>query len=284
MIKNYRYDDNTKLSEHFKVSEFRCKCGKMHEILIDSDLVELLEKVRKKLNSSSCNIYSGHRCRDYNKKVGGSLTSPHVDGYAVDCSFLDRNGKRIPSSQVCLTLEDLGHSYGIGYRCGGSLDSTGNTHVDVKKRKWYGDESKSMSASCCASFYQYFGFHPVTYQVYDLVKKCWLNKIVLGKGVGILSYAGNLGHPMGGLKIDVLSYRVHFLDLNYWSEWVTGSLCFAGNLENRIDGIQVKNCIYQVHLKNGVWLGKIAKVDDTPLGYAGIYGKEIDALKLFATF
>ena len=39
-------------------------------------------------------------------------------------------------------------------------------------------------------------------------------------------------------------------------------------------------CQYQAHLKNGDWLHLIQKVDDTALGYAGIYGKEIDALKL----
>ncbi len=61
---------------------------------------------------------------------------------------------------------------------------------------------------------------------------------------------------------------------------MTGSDGYAGNLKEAIDGIQVKNIQYQAHLKNGDWLHLIQKVDDTALGYAGIYGKEIDALKL----
>ncbi len=160
-INSYKYNDTSRLSAHFKVSEFKCKCGKAHDILIDSDLVHLLEKVRSKLNASACNIYSGHRCVNHNKSVGSGSTSPHINGYAVDCYFLDQNRKRIPSSKVCLALEDLGHVYGIGYRCGGSADSTGNTHIDVKPRKWYGDESKSMSKSCCTSYYDYFGLKKV---------------------------------------------------------------------------------------------------------------------------
>lgn len=158
MIKSYKYNDTSNLSDHFRVSEFKCKCGKNHDIMIDSNLVPLLEKVRSKLNASACNIYSGYRCPSHNKAVGSSSTSGYShSGYAVDCYFLDQNGKRIPSKTVCLALEDLGHKYGIGYRCGGSANSTGNTHIDVKPRKWFGDESKSMSKSCCNSFYTYFG-------------------------------------------------------------------------------------------------------------------------------
>ncbi len=161
MIKSYKYNDISRISEHFKVSEFKCKCGKTHDVLIDSNLVDLLEKVRSKLNASACNIYSGYRCSTHDKNIKGSGKGPHTLGYAVDCYFLDQNRKRIPSSKVCLTLEDLGHNKGIGYRCGGSADSTGNTHIDTKPRKWYGDESKSMTATCCTSFYDYFGVQKV---------------------------------------------------------------------------------------------------------------------------
>lgn len=145
-----------KLSEHFNAYEFRCRCGKSHDIKIDMDLVSLLEKVRSKMGADSCNIYSGFRCSTHDKKSGGSGSGPHTQGYAVDCYFI-KNGKRINSKDVCIALEDLGHKKGIGYRCGGSKAATGNTHIDTKNRKWYGDESKSMSKSCCTSFYTYFG-------------------------------------------------------------------------------------------------------------------------------
>lgn len=162
MIKEYKYNDQTKITAHFKASEFDCKCGKKHNTIIDTDLVELLEKLRTRLNAKSGNPYSGYRCPTHDKRVGGSGSGPHTDGFGVDIYFIGQDGKRIPSSKVALTLEDMGHKYGIGYRCGGSKDSTGNTHVDVKKRKWYGDESKSMNKSCCSSYYDYFGISKIT--------------------------------------------------------------------------------------------------------------------------
>lgn len=155
-FKLYEYNDKTQISEHFNAQEFRCKCGVKHKIKIDDNLIPLLEKVRAKLNSKSCNIYSGYRCANHNKSVGGTGNSPHTEGYAVDCYFIGQDGKRIPSKEVCLALEDLGHKYGIGYRCGGGSNESGQTHIDVKPRKWYGDESKSMTSSCCNSYYEYF--------------------------------------------------------------------------------------------------------------------------------
>lgn len=164
-----------KLSEHFNTYEFRCRCGKKHNIYIDTNLVNLLEKVRTKLGASSCIIYSGYRCSKHDEKVGGSGKGPHTQGYAVDCYFT-KNGKRINSKDVCLALEDLGHKKGIGYRCGGSKPATGNTHIDTKPRKWFGDESKSLSRSCCSSFYNYFGIKKTTsvaskYNLTRLLKK-----------------------------------------------------------------------------------------------------------------
>ena len=164
-IKEYTYNDKTQLSQHFNVQEFKCKCGKNHSIKIATDLVTLLENLRSKLNATSCNIYSGYRCPTHDKKIGGSGRGPHTQGYAVDCYFIGQDGKRISSQKVCLTLEDMGHKKGIGYRCGGSASSTGQTHIDVKPRKWYGDESKSMTASIGSSFYTYFGIRkPSTYK------------------------------------------------------------------------------------------------------------------------
>ncbi len=273
----YNYEDQSQLTPHFKASEWRCKCGRIHPFFVAEALSFLLEKVMKQVGASHGYISSGYRCPYQEKRIGGSGSTTH-QGYACDIKFTDFSGKVIESQRIVLALEDLGHVYGIGYKCGGSPLYT---HIDVKPRKWYGDESKSMTQSCCDSFYDYFkGQKKETYQVFDLVKMKWLNKIVMNEGKGILAYAGNFGHAIGGLKIDGFTYRVHYLKMNVWSSWMTGSDDYAGNLKEAIDGIQVKNIQYQAHLKNGDWLHLIQKVDDTALGYAGIYGKEIDALKL----
>lgn len=147
MIKTYKYNDKSQIAPHFHVYEFKCKCGKMHNTKIDINLVELLEKLRSKLNAKACNVYSGFRCPAHNRAVGGGTNGSHTYGYAADVWFKGQNGKPIPSDKVAILLEDLGHKYGIGWRCGRSSISTGRIHIDTRPRKWYGDEYYSNSKS-----------------------------------------------------------------------------------------------------------------------------------------
>ena len=57
----------------------------------------------------------------------------------------------------------MNHQYGIGYRAGGAQDYQGNTHIDTRPRKWYGDESISNTLAIwdikkgVYSFYDYLG-------------------------------------------------------------------------------------------------------------------------------
>lgn len=158
MKKTYSYNAGVQITPNFNSNEWRCKCGEKHSIQIDDKLPVLLENLMKKIGAKYGNIYSGYRCPKHDKSVGGSGSSSRSHGgYAVDIYFKDNNGKRINSKIVALALEDMGHKYGIGYRCGGSSAESGNIHIDVKPRKWYGDESKSMNKACCSSFYDYFG-------------------------------------------------------------------------------------------------------------------------------
>ena len=43
MIKKYEFGDTTQFSPHFNAKEFRCKCGKEHEVLIADELIDKLE-------------------------------------------------------------------------------------------------------------------------------------------------------------------------------------------------------------------------------------------------
>ena len=80
MIKTYDYNDTTQLSPHFNAKEFKCKCGKEHEILITEELVEKLETLYEKLNCSKIIVTSGYRCTAHDKTVGGSGTGQHTKG------------------------------------------------------------------------------------------------------------------------------------------------------------------------------------------------------------
>ena len=137
----------------------------------------------------------------------------------------------------------------------------------------------------------------VKYQVYADGK--WWGDIVNYNDVNSNGYAGVIGKPISGLRGNTvgtvesaghLQYRVHQKGGN-WLGWITDrqkDKCgddFAGNLGKPIDGVQIKStkgtAVYRVHVKGGNWLSWVSKVDDTANGYAGIYGKEIDAIQVY---
>ena len=57
-VNTYRNTDSTQLSAHFNVQEFKCQCGKSHDILIDSGLVDKLEALYTTLNCSKIIVTS----------------------------------------------------------------------------------------------------------------------------------------------------------------------------------------------------------------------------------
>jgi uncharacterized protein YcbK (DUF882 family) len=69
------------LSRHFSRHEFECSCGCGFDQVQD-ELVVRLEKVRE--NFGPLTINSGCRCDLHNRRVGGSPTSSHLCGLAVD--------------------------------------------------------------------------------------------------------------------------------------------------------------------------------------------------------
>ena len=155
-ILEYKNKTKCKISEHFDAYEFRCKCGKSHDILIDTDLVNWLENLRKEMNASKIVIKSGYRCPEHDKKVGGSGNGPHTKGKGADIEVYDINGGKILSKNACLKLEDMEFPYGVGYRSG---KNEYETHIDTKNRgyKYYFDEGYKPYKSCNGSFYKYFG-------------------------------------------------------------------------------------------------------------------------------
>ncbi len=84
----------TKLSEHFNLNEFtksqtavRLGISNTPTPEIEANLKYVagkLEHIRTTLGDYSISISSGYRCPALNKAVGGSPTSSHQTGYAVD--------------------------------------------------------------------------------------------------------------------------------------------------------------------------------------------------------
>ena len=74
---------NQKLSEHFKVREFYCRDGS-DPVFIDSELVELLEKIRVHFGKP-VTITSGFRTAAHNTTVAKAAKfSQHLYGKAAD--------------------------------------------------------------------------------------------------------------------------------------------------------------------------------------------------------
>lgn len=73
--------------KNFKLSEFRCGCGRKHctgyPAVLDVQLLKNLQSIRSFFGKTI--ITSGLRCKKHNKSlVGSSSTSRHLSGKAVD--------------------------------------------------------------------------------------------------------------------------------------------------------------------------------------------------------
>ena len=79
--------------KHFKAKEFACKC--CGDLRISTELVILLDNIREALGMPLV-VNSGYRCRLHNEEVGGSPSSSHLKGLAVDL--------KVPTSRIRFLL------------------------------------------------------------------------------------------------------------------------------------------------------------------------------------
>ena len=120
-------DGSKKLSANFRVREFACTDGS-DPIFIDSDLVNLLQKIRTHFGAS-VTITSAYRTPGRNKAVGGEIYSQHLYGKAADIKVKGVTPKKVAEYAEKLLPEkgDIG-TYSTF------------THVDVRsaKSRWKG--------------------------------------------------------------------------------------------------------------------------------------------------
>ena len=151
-MSTYQFDDKTQLSAHFNVQEFKCQCGKSHDILIDSGLIDKLETLYTALNCSKIIVTSGYRCSEHDKAVGGTGGGQHTKGTAADVCCYGQDRQPISSKTVCCKAQDLGF--------GGIANITSSyqyTHLDVRTGyRGLGDEVHG-TGTITDDFYKYFG-------------------------------------------------------------------------------------------------------------------------------
>ncbi len=157
MIRYYSYpaDAEASLSAHFKVGEFVTYSdyggNYPEQVPIDSDLIDILEKIFARFGCDCAVISSGYRTPACDIAVGGSGGGYHTLGMAADVQFI-KDGQPLHSRLIACCAQDIGVK-GIGYRCGGAEYWT---HLDSRTSgTWFGDET---DYSCGYSdFYAYTG-------------------------------------------------------------------------------------------------------------------------------
>lgn len=128
-----------KLSEHFDIEEFTCKCSNHCKANPDKELIDKLEKLHNMLNAKSIIITSGYRCPQHSIDVGGKLDDAHTRNIAADIIAYDQNGKQYDAATIAEAGELVGFS-GIG------IISAYAVHVDIRNKNnyvndhWFGNE------------------------------------------------------------------------------------------------------------------------------------------------
>ena len=110
---------------NFLLRGFRCRDGS-DEILLDSGLVEFLQKVRDHFGKA-VSVTSAYRTPSHNRSVNGATSSYHMKGKAADFTVTG-----VSNREVAKYLQ------GIGAKGIGLYDYTGGfVHVDTREKKYY---------------------------------------------------------------------------------------------------------------------------------------------------
>lgn len=247
-MSTYNYNDRKQLSQHFKVQEFKCKCGKAHDIIIDNTLVDRLERLYKIADCSRIIITSGYRCPTHSRNVGGSASDAHTVGIAADIMCYDKQGKLKNPWLVAACAEQAGFS-GIGVM-------SKALHIDVrnssnyKNSHWFGDETTGNN--------NIKTFIKPSTQSSDAVKN--LQTILNNKG-NKLTVDGIIGKN----TLNVLhAYTINRGDKGELTKWVQEKLNNLGYSCGTADGIagnNTMNAIHEFQKSNGLGVGYLGGTD-----------------------
>lgn len=173
MVKTYKRSDKVQLSKNFRLDEFKCKCGKCDPILLDTVLVDWLQKLRDHFGKS-VHVNSGYRCKTHNAsaKVGGSPTSHHVKGMAADIRIEGVTPKEVAKYAESIGIQRiglydtfvhigsdtkksfwLGHEHTVVETFGGAKPKTVSVELPVLKRGMKDDSVRAMQTLLIANGY-----------------------------------------------------------------------------------------------------------------------------------
>lgn len=114
-VKEYKKGSNEILSKNFGLFEFDCRCDKCYRTLVDSRLIDLLEKLRAELRMPVL-VTSGYRCvnrQSYLRWLGfetAKQVSAHELGKAVDIVVRGLSGVEIAQSADRVGFPSIGQA------------------------------------------------------------------------------------------------------------------------------------------------------------------------------
>ena len=215
-----------------------------------------------------------------------------------NCSEVSRDfSKLVPGEYLCMKGTKHNHAgiylgdgkvfedttgWGVNRAIISEIDSKGNRYYKgVKNCYWtyhgklnYIDYSDSPTPTPEKNLY---------YQVYDLNKKYWLPKVIIGSG----NYAGNKGNYASAFRVEDAIFIAHDYNKKYWLPEVSSFNDYAGNIGNKIDGIAIKmksgrKIKYRVWLQSGRCLPWVTgyNIKDSKNGYAGNIGQPISCIEI----
>lgn len=143
------FNSKEQLSAHLNAQELRCKCGGTHNITVNTNLIDKIEKLISVIadiknvptEEVHINVSSANRCKQHDINVGGSGWGMHVVGKAFDFQITYKGQPEDSKLIACLAQE-------LGFTGIGRIPSVGDyIHCDVGTiaehggKKWLGDET-----------------------------------------------------------------------------------------------------------------------------------------------
>ena len=131
-VSTYSKAVSVELSNNFFSHEFNCHGGGCcSQTMVDSQLVIILQKIRDHFGKPVI-ISSGYRCYIHNRSVGGSTSSYHAKGMAVDITVEDTAPREVAKFCESIGVNGIGlyETSADGYF----------VHIDTRPNKyfWYG--------------------------------------------------------------------------------------------------------------------------------------------------
>lgn len=107
MIYQYAKGSGGNLSPDFRKSEFACKCNRCKTVTVDTELVDILQRIRDHFRKP-VNINSGYRCKEHNADVGGDPNSSHMQGMAADIRVVDITPREVAKFAESIGVKRIG--------------------------------------------------------------------------------------------------------------------------------------------------------------------------------